>query len=247
MFPIKDNVPRRSPPVMTYCLILANVLVFGFELLLSDRALERLFYHFGLVPYRYTHPAWAESLGYPDNYWPFITNMFLHGGWLHVISNMWTLWIFGDNVEDCMGSVRFTVFYFLCGVSASAVHWVTNPESTVPALGASGAIAGVLAAYFVLFPLARIITLIPIFFYPFFVEIPAFFYLVFWFFMQFLSGTLSLVAPQQGGGIAWWAHIGGFGAGIILVRLFLLPRGQRRCLQNDEYGWESAWHARRLR
>ena len=149
MLPIQDTIPRRNPPVATYVLLLINSLVFLFELTLPPAMLERLFYLFGMVPARYTHPAWALLVGFPvDDYWPFLTSMFLHGGWLHIISNMWTLWIFGDNVEDRMGPVRFVIFYMLCGVAAGVVHWFANPDSTIPAVGASGAIAGVIGRVF---------------------------------------------------------------------------------------------------
>lgn len=228
MFPIRDNVPRRHliPPATT-ALIFLNVLVFLLQLKLSGRQLEWLVYMFGIMPRRYTHPAWAAWAGYPDNYWPFITSMFLHGGWVHIISNMWTLWLFGDNVEDRMGPARFLIFYLLCGIVAGIIHTLTNGASTMPVIGASGAIAGILAAYAFLFPLARIICLVPIFFYPLFIEIRAFFYMFIWFFLQFFSGTLSLQNSGQAGGIAWWAHIGGFVFGVLVYRLFL-PRPPRR-------------------
>jgi membrane associated rhomboid family serine protease len=151
------------------------------------------------------------------------------------------LWIFGDNVEDRMGPVRFVLFYLLCGLIAGAIHTVTNASSTLPVIGASGAIAGVLAAYSVLFPLARIVCLVPIFFFPLFIEIHAFLFVLIWFSLQFLSGTFSLLEPGQVGGIAWWAHIGGFGAGLLLYRLFLIRQRPRRKLFKDEYGIEGAW------
>ena len=146
MFPLRDTVPTRYPPLMTWTLIAANVLVFAWELMLPPEVREAFFYDFGIVPARFIHPAWAQWAGLSaDNYWPFLTHMFLHGGWLHIISNMWTLWIFGDNVEDRMGSVRFAIFYLLCGLAAGIVHLLTNPDSTVPTVAPAGAIAGVLA------------------------------------------------------------------------------------------------------
>src|SRR4029077_560609 len=145
---------------------------------------------------------------------------FLHGGWFHIIANMWTLWIFGDNVEDRMGPGRFAIFYLLCGTIAGSTHLLTNPDSTVPSVGASGAIAGVLGAYLLFFPTARLIVLFPIFFLPLFFEVPEVFYLVIWFFSQLFSGSAALAGSQQVGGIAWWAHIGGFiGGGVFLGRL----------------------------
>lgn len=242
MLPIADNVPSRTPPIATQTIIVINVLVFGLLLGLPQEQLERVFYVFGVVPARYTHPEWAQWFGLPvDNFWPFFTSMFLHAGWFHLISNMWVLWIFGDNVEERMGPVRFTLFYLTCGILAGIAHFLTNPGSTVPTVGASGAIAGVLGAYFVLFPLARIVAMVPIFFWPFFVEVPAFFYLAVWFGSQFLTGTLSLVGPQQGGGIAWWAHIGGFVAGMLLYRLFMIRRSRPRSYAPDEAAYEAAW------
>src|SRR2546425_7980757 len=158
MFPIRDTVPRQNPPIATWLLILINSVVFLFELTMPEPVREQFFYWFGMVPARYTHPDWAAWVGFPiDDYWPFLTSMFLHGGWMHIIGNMWTLWIFGDNVEDRMGPVRFAVFYLLCGLAAGMVHWFTNPNAMVPAVGASGAIAGVMGAYFFLFPTARVI------------------------------------------------------------------------------------------
>jgi len=243
MLPIQDNVPRRNPPIATCGLILANAVVFLYELSLPEEVLEAFFYLFGMVPARYSHPGWAEQVGLRwDDYWPFFTSMFLHGGWTHFLGNMWFLYLFGDNVEDRMGPVRYLVFYLLCGLAAGLTHYVTNLGSTVPTLGASGAIAGVMGAYLVLFPTARVTTLIPILFVPFFVDIPAVFFLGVWFFSQFLNGTLALASSGSYQGVAWWAHVGGFIAGAALQRLFVLPRRQ---LERDEYGIEGAWNGRR--
>src|SRR6266550_2152053 len=145
MLPIQDNVPRRNPPIATWGLILANAVVFLYELSLPEEVLEAFFYLFGMVPARYSHPGWAEQVGLRwDDYWPFFTSMFLHGGWTHFLGNMWFLYLFGDNVEDRMGPARYLVFYLLCGLAAGITHWLTNPTSYVPTVGASGAIAGVL-------------------------------------------------------------------------------------------------------
>src|ERR1700732_1515421 len=221
MFPIQDSVPSRSVPVMTRALILLNVIVFFFELLLPQASVEQFFYLFGIVPARFTHPEWAAYVGFPvDHYWPFLTHQFLHGGWLHIIFNMWTLWIFGDNVEDRMGPLRFGIFYLTCGILAGVTQLLTNPDSTVPSVGASGAIAGVLGAYLLFFPTARLLVLFPIFFFPFSFEVPAVLYLGFWFFSQFVSGALALAGPQNVGGIAWWAHVGGFLGGVLFGGVF---------------------------
>lgn len=205
--------------------------------------MEELFYLFGLVPARFTHPEWAVYVGFPANsYWTILTYQFLHGGWLHIIANMWTLWIFGDNVEDRMGSLRFAIFYFICGSTAGITQLLTNPDSTIPSIGASGAIAGVLGAYLMFFPTARLIVLFPVVFLPFFFEVPAVLYLILWFFIQLFSGTAAALAgPQQAGGIAWWAHVGGFVSGMLLCRLFAR---RRRPWQPDEYGLEWAWQQR---
>lgn len=197
-------------------------MVFLIELGFSEQQLTRLFYTFGLVPAAYSRPESAVFHGIPVfGYWSLITSMFLHGSWLHIISNMWVLWIFGDNVEDRMGHIWFLVFYILCGIVAASVHLVTNLHSTLPTVGASGAIAGVMGAYFLLFPHARILTLVPIFFYPLFIEVPAVVFLGIWIYTQFFSGVLSLSQTGQVGGIAWWAHVGGFVAGMLLRFVFV--------------------------
>jgi membrane associated rhomboid family serine protease len=242
MIPIRDTIPRRNPPIVTWLLILVNGVVFFFELTMPPTVLEQFFHLFGIVPARYTHPDWAAWVGFPiDNYWPFLTSMFLHGGWLHIIGNMWALWIFGDNVEDRMGPFRFATFYVLCGTVAGVTHALTNPNSTMPTVGASGAIAGVMGAYFVLYPRARVIVLLPILFIPFFFEVPAVFYLGFWIFTQVFSGTLSLAAPGDVGGVAWWAHVGGFAAGAVLQFFFVRRARDERLPARDEYAAEGAW------
>jgi membrane associated rhomboid family serine protease len=241
MLPIRDNVPRQHLPVATWSLIFLNFVVFFFELTLPPDTLQQLFYWFGIVPARVTHPEWASVVGLPlDDYWPLLTCMFLHGGWLHVISNMWALWIFGDNVEDRMGPGRFVTFYLLCGLAAGIVHTATNADSTLPTVGASGAIAGVMGAYFLLFPTARMVVMIPIFFFPFFFELPAILYIGFWALSQLFSGTLSL-GVRDVGGIAWWAHVGGFLTGMALVYLFVRRGPDYRRLSRDEYGPDGAW------
>ncbi|MFP4502576.1 MAG: rhomboid family intramembrane serine protease [Candidatus Hydrogenedentota bacterium] len=222
MIPIADTLPRRRVPLVTWALITVNTMVFIGELTLTSAQLEQLFYLYGVVPLRYTHPAWADAAGFPQQgLVPFITAQFLHGGWVHLIFNMWSLWIFGDNVEDRLGRWRFLIFYLLCGVAATFMHLVFNSTSPMPMVGASGAIAGVLGAYFLMYPLAGVLTVIPIFFYPLVITLPAFLFMLFWFFVQLFSGALSLMAPAAGGGIAWWAHISGFVTGMLLHRLFI--------------------------
>lgn len=222
-----------------------NTLFFAMELGLSEAALTRVFYLLGVVPARYADPMWASWVGLPHSYWPFVTSAFLHGGWLHIISNMWALLLFGDNVEERMGGARFLVFYLLSAVASNIVHVLLNADSTVPAVGASGAIAGVMGAYLFLFPRSRIIVLLPVLFIPLFFEVPAIVYLGVWFYSQLFSGVLSLAEPADVGGIAWWAHVGGFAAGVLLHRLFLLPKTQRpRSRQPDEWCIEEVWAPR---
>ena len=221
MFPIRDTIPSRHLPIATWTLIALNLFFFFRELTLPPAAADQMMYLFGIVPARFTDPEWASEVGFPSTYLPFLTTMFLHGGWLHVIGNMWALWIFGDNVEDRMGPIRFVFFYLACGVAAGIIHVVTNPGSQVPAIGASGAIAGVMAAYFVLFPRARIVAMFLIVFWPVFFQVPAWVYLGVWFLIQFFSGTLASAAGVQAAGIAWWAHIGGFATGLLTFWAFL--------------------------
>src|SRR6267143_6454468 len=225
MLPIGDTIPGRNPPIAVWVLILANSLVFVIELAMPPPVREQFFYLFGIVPARFTHP----------DYWPVVTSLFIHGSWLHIIVNMLALWIFGDNVEDRMGPLRFVGFYLLCGLAAGLVHWFTNADSPLPTVGASGAIAGVLGAYCFLFPYARVVVLVPVFFLPFFFELPALLYLGFWAFSQVLSGTLSLLGPGDVGGVAWWAHVGGFMAGIILHVFFVTHGDAYRRPSRDEY------------
>ncbi len=228
MFPIRDTIPSQHPPVVTRLLISANIVVFVFQLFLSEYQVQHLFHYFGVVPVYFTRPRMMAALGAPDmGYWPFMTSMFLHGGLLHIASNMWSLWIFGDNVEDRMGSFRFLIFYLMCGILSMVFHTLTNPFSEIPAIGASGAIAGVMGAYFLLFPHSMVITLVPILIFPLFIPIPAVVYLLVWFVMQFVSGAASLTGAGEGGGIAWWAHIGGFVAGMWTYSHFLSPKRQR--------------------
>jgi len=207
MIPLRDVIPSRTPPVVTVGLIVANSLVFLYQVSLPEAQLQVFVKEFGLVPAEFA----LSSL---------VTSIFLHGGWLHVVGNMWYLWIFGDNVEDRMGHLRYLAFYLICGIAAGLGHVVIGPDSYLPTIGASGAIAGVMGAYFVLYPRSRILTLIPIIVFIQIIEIPAVFFLAFWFIMQLFSGVGSLAGPNQAGGVAFWAHIAGFVAGLALVRPF---------------------------
>jgi membrane associated rhomboid family serine protease len=228
VIPLRDDIPASRAPVVTWAIIAVNTLVFIWQVSLPERALEELLFLRGLVPARYSHPEWAAGAGFPDDFYlSFLTSTFLHGSWLHLIANMWSLWIFGDNVEDRMGRFRFLLFYLLCGLAAGVLHWLTNANSVVPTVGASGAIAGVLGAYFLLFPRARVLTLIPLLFIPFFFELPAITFLLIWLAIQLFQAWAGLgLEAGEGGGVAWWAHVGGFGAGILLHRLFVIRAGR---------------------
>ena len=220
MLPLRDSVRPRSFPIANYTLIGLNVLVFLFEFSMARGEFRSFLTAFGLVPARL-------SLTQPLTYLTLFTSIFLHGSWFHLISNMWTLFIFGDNVEDRMGTGRYLLFYVVAGLLAGLSHAYFMSGSRLPTVGASGAIAGVLGAYLVLFPGGRVLTLIPLFFLPWFVEIPAFIYLGVWFFSQLSSGLMSLGnlgAGSNFSGIAWWAHIGGFVAGVLFVRAFIRRR-----------------------
>jgi membrane associated rhomboid family serine protease len=226
MFPLRDTIPSRRTPFVLWLILLANALVFLYELQLGEAGLARMLERYAIVPVRMDLSPHG-FLSAPANYATLVTSMFLHGGWLHVLGNLWTLAIFGDNVEDRMGKLRFLVFYFLCGILAGAVHVYFNPGSAVPTIGASGAISGVMGAYFVLYPRARVITLIPLLFYPLFVELPAYVFLGVWFSAQLLSGTAALAAAEEAGGIAFLAHVGGFVAGVLLHWVFVPSRRVR--------------------
>lgn len=218
MLPLRDIQERRSFPFVNVTIILINILAFFYELSLG-RNLDGFIRSAAFVPAEFFTPgnavADAQSV---------LVSMFLHGGWMHLLGNMLYLWIFGDNIEDRVGHVKYVFFYLACGVAATLIHGFTNTQSAVPSVGASGAIAGVLGAYLILFPKARVLTLIPLGFYTQVRELPALLVLGLWFVLQFFSGVASLSArTEQMAGVAWWAHIGGFAAGVILIKL--LARG----------------------
>ena len=205
MIPLRDTQPSRTTPIVTVGIIVVNVLVFLYQVSLDRFSVNHLIAEYGVIPDR----LHALSL---------VTSMFLHGGWMHVIGNMWFLWIYGDNIEDVLGHARYLLFYLLAGVAAALLQVALNWDSRVPMIGASGAIAGVMGAYLIKFPRSRILTLIPVFVFFTTVEIPAVFILLYWFVIQFFSGVGSIgYSHLSQGGVAWFAHIGGFVAGMILI------------------------------
>ncbi len=222
MIPLRDVIPSRTTPYITIALIALNALAFIYQLSLGEQVNDFILY-FGLVPAAF---SWVTVF----------TSMFLHGGFLHFGGNMLYLWIFADNVEDRMGHGRFLVFYLLCGVAAALAQAIIDPDSVVPMVGASGAIAGVMGAYFVLYPRSRIVTLVPLFVFVQIMEVPAIFFLGIWFLMQFVSGVGSIATTAAGepaGGIAFWAHVAGFVAGVSGVIVFRRPERQRVEWWND--------------
>ncbi len=228
MIPIRDDAPRYTTPYVNYFLIGLNVLVFLFQKTLASDQQNVFLATFGMAPANIT--AWiggSHQIGFVDAILPMFTAMFLHGGWMHLIFNMWALWIFGDNVEDHLGHLPYLGFYLVCGILAALVHTLFNLQSFVPSVGASGAIAGVMGAYFLLYPSARVLTLVPFFFF-FLTWLPAWIILGYWFVVQFLNGAATSIAysNRNAGGIAFWAHVGGFLAGLLLIKL-LPARPQR--------------------
>jgi membrane associated rhomboid family serine protease len=226
MIPLRDDQPRFSTPYVTYFLIGLNSVIFLFESALTADSFKTLLYQFGMISANITgYLSGASRLGLVAVLLPALTSMFLHGSWMHVIGNMWFLWIFGDNIEDYLGHFKYLVFYLASGMGAAFAQVILNPHSRVPTVGASGAIAGVLGAYFVLYPRARVLIWFPIFFLFY---LPAWVTLGYWFAMQFLSGAATSIADYSDthGGVAFWAHVGGFVAGIVLIKI--LPERPRR-------------------
>ena len=244
MIPLRDNIPSRSTPVVNYAVIAACALVFLLQLSGENSGKASLIEQYGMIPQRVFHPgepvvvkepvevqtADGLQVGYrerqaapaPVNPWlTLLTCVFLHGGWMHLIGNMWFLYIFGDNVEDCLGHVGYLLFYLGCGLAASLTHLLTNAGSMMPTVGASGAIAGVMGAYFLLYPHAKVVSAIPILIFIQIVVLPAPLFLGIWFVFQFLQGT-GTVGDVESSGVAWWAHIGGFAAGFAIAALMRL-------------------------
>ncbi len=226
MFPIKDDQPRYSTPYVNGFLIGINILIYLFQATLNPRAYEQFARQFGMVP---NHLALflsgSPKYSFAEAFLPFLTSMFLHAGWMHVLGNMWFLYIFGDNIEDYLGHFKYLGFYLLSGLFAMATQVVIYPHSNIPTVGASGAIAGVLGAYFLLYPRARVLT----WFFVFVLYLPAWIVLGEWFVLQFFAGAATLSMAQAGkdvGGVAVWAHVGGFVSGLVMIKLF--PERNRR-------------------
>ena len=220
MIPLRDTTPARNYPVVNTAIIAINVAVYVVQLLQGPE-INRFIYIYGLVPARYSIPEFAEYFTAAQQVFSLFSFMFLHGSFWHILGNMWSLYIFGDNVEDHLGPIRYALFYLLCGIASGLSHLILNLYSNLPTIGASGAIAGVMGAYFILHPRSKILTLIPIFFIPYFLNIPAFVFLGLWFLLQFINAAVS---QGTAGGVAWWAHIGGFLFGMLFLKLFsLLP------------------------
>lgn len=235
MIPLNDNVRRQTFWFSTFTLIALNTAVFAYELSLGP-SINRFIVTFGLIPARYTTPHGAIVItGLAEFLVPVFTSMFIHGGWLHLIGNMLFLFVFGRSIEDRYGHSKFLMLYFLGGFGAAIIHILFNMGSRAPTIGASGAIAGILGAYLVSFPTARITTLIPIIIFFWIIRIPAFLVLAYWFLIQFLAGQQTLaIESATRGGVAWWAHVGGFVVGMILA--LAIPKRQHRVVQ--VWPWE---------
>jgi membrane associated rhomboid family serine protease len=220
VIPLKDMTPRRSVPVVTLLLILANAIEFFHQETLSPKSAEAFVLAYGMVPAKIQYAlAGTHHATLIQAFSTLFTCMFLHAGWMHIIGNMWFLWIFGGNVEDRLGSPGYLLFYLFCGIGSSATELLFTWGSHIPSLGASGAISGVLGAYIIFFPSSRILTLVPLFIIWFLARIPAFVFIGLWFAIQFLAGVGSLgqTGPGAGGGVAWWAHVGGFAIGVLIA------------------------------
>jgi membrane associated rhomboid family serine protease len=224
MIPLKDDLEPVRVPYVTWTLLALNILAFTWQLGLPQQAVSQFYLLWGMVPARIMHPEWAWFNGFPAGaLLTLFTSMFIHGGWLHILGNGWALWLFGDDVEDRLGHARFAALYLGSGLIAGITHLLLFPDSTVPVVGASGAVAGLMGAFLLLFPAARIHVLVPIFFFIDIWKLPAAIYLPFWFLSELLSGAVALIAPGFSG-IAFWAHIGGFMGGIMLLRLLTVQR-----------------------
>lgn len=218
MIPLRDTIRARRFPVVTVSIIVVNILIFTFQATLPPAQLQWFVTVFGLVPALQIQMFQQAPFGL-ETWIPMVTSMFLHGGWLHLFGNMLYLWVFGDNVEDVLGRGRFLLFYLLAGFAGGLAHMASVPQSIIPTIGASGAVAGVLGAYFITFPRARVLALVPLLFIITFMELPAVLFLFLWIALQLLNGLIAITGPTNM--VAWWAHVGGFVAGMLLIKLLL--------------------------
>ncbi len=218
MIPLRDTIRARRFPVVTVSIIAVNLAIFLFSNTLSPGELQQFVTVFGIVPALQIQMFLQAPLAL-DTWMPMVTSMFIHGGWFHVLGNMLYLWVFGDNVEDVLGRGRFLLFYLLVGFAGGMAHIISAPGSLIPTIGASGAVAGVLGAYFITFPGSRVLALVPIFIFITFVELPAVLFLFLWIGLQLLYGLLATTGPANM--VAWWAHIGGFAAGMLLMKILV--------------------------
>lgn len=226
MIPLRDKNPSSTFPYVTIVIIVVNVFMFLVELSLETK-LDSFLMKYGVVPQKVVHHAQIRDSTFFSTFFPFFSSMFLHGGVVHLVGNMWYLWIFGDNIEDELGHFKYLCFYVLCGIVASLVHLLFNSNSGIPCIGASGAIAGVLGAYTITFPYARVVTIIPIVFIWQIIELPAMVVLGFWFVIQFFNGAASITVSDEGV-VAWWAHIGGFISGIFTFSILKIIFGDKQ-------------------
>lgn len=222
MIPIRDSIPCNTTPYVSWGIMAICTGVYLLMLLMPDAMAQHFLYMYGMVPLRYSNPTWSQHFGLPpDYYFSFLSSLFLHGGWVHLLVNMMFMWIFADNIEDLMGHKRFAVFYLICGLLATYIQWYFSQNLVVPVVGASGAIAGVLGAYFFRFPYARVVIMVPILFFPLFFEIPAIAFLGVWVILQLQELSTAAMFPSLGGNSAWYAHLGGFVVGALIHPLFI--------------------------
>jgi membrane associated rhomboid family serine protease len=231
MIPIRDTIRSRSFPFVNWAIIILNSLIFFYQSNLPSSQLEPFIQTFALVP--------SQITANPLSWYPFLTHMWLHGSIAHIVGNMWVLIIFGDNVEDRLGSLRYLIFYLLGGIAAGLLQYFFSASTNIPSLGASGAIAAVMGAYFIFYPRSKVVTFVPLFFLGWFVRIPSIIYLGIWFLSQFSSGLVSLsnAAGTQVSSVAWWAHVGGFLFGLLMAKPFCLGKSQRQDYADEHYPW----------
>ena len=241
MFPLRDTIPARRPPVAVYVLLGLNGLVYLAQSALPEQWFLEFIDLLAVHPDRFDERVELAPTAPPLVYLSLISSQYLHGGLLHLLGNMWSLWIFGDNVEDRMGSARFLMFYTLCGILAGGIHVLSDPDSTIPTLGASGAIAGVMGAYLFLYPRAKLVLFVPLVFIPIFLRTSATVFLGLWFVLQYFSGRAQDAQGEDAGGVAYWAHLGGFLAGAALHRAFVQSHDERHPPYRDEFRPEQAW------